>query len=160
MPTSIMVTIAKSAFHHTLLSFHLLISLLATAQSISLSLFRPGANNMTESTAQLRPIVFCGPSGVGKGTLIEMLMQRFPNDQFGFSVSHTTRAPRDGEVNGVHYHFTTVDAINEEIADGKFIEYAEVHGRYYGTRYEPYNAKRHTDDILQCHVSLAWNHYT
>ena len=82
----------------------------------------------------LRPVVFCGPSGVGKGTLIELLMKRFPNDQFGFSVSHTTRKPREGEVDGVHYNFTTVDAIKKEIADGKFIEYAEVHGKYYGTR--------------------------
>jgi guanylate kinase len=79
------------------------------------------------------PVVFCGPSGVGKGTLIEMLMKRFPNEQFGFSVSHTTRKPRDGEVDGVHYNFTTVDEIKKEIDAGKFVEYAEVHGNYYGT---------------------------
>jgi guanylate kinase len=84
----------------------------------------------------LKPVVFCGPSGVGKGTLIEMLMKRFPNDQFGFSVSHTTRLPREGEVDGVHYNFTTVDAIKKEIAEGKFIEYAEVHGKYYGSSVE------------------------
>eukprot|EP00531_Pseudo-nitzschia_arenysensis_P011474 CAMPEP_0116120716 /NCGR_PEP_ID=MMETSP0329-20121206/3321_1 /TAXON_ID=697910 /ORGANISM="Pseudo-nitzschia arenysensis, Strain B593" /LENGTH=215 /DNA_ID=CAMNT_0003614499 /DNA_START=54 /DNA_END=701 /DNA_ORIENTATION=+ len=80
-----------------------------------------------------KPVVFCGPSGVGKGTLIEMLMKRFPNDQFGFSVSHTTRKPREGEVDGTHYNFTSVEKIKEEIADGKFVEYAEVHGNYYGT---------------------------
>lgn len=80
-----------------------------------------------------RPVVFCGPSGVGKGTLINMLMERFPDDQFGFSVSHTTRKPREGEENGVHYNFTTVDAMKKEIAEGKFIEHAEVHGNYYGT---------------------------
>ena len=80
-----------------------------------------------------KPIVFCGPSGVGKGTLIEMLMKRFPNDQFGFSVSHTTRKPREGEVDGTHYNFTSVEKIKEEIAAGKFVEYAEVHGNYYGT---------------------------
>ena len=82
----------------------------------------------------LRPVVVCGPSGVGKGTLIEMLMKRFPNDQLGFSVSHTTRPPRDGEKDGVHYNFTTVEQIKKDIAAGKFIEYAEVHGKYYGTR--------------------------
>eukprot|EP00934_Nitzschia_sp_Nitz4_P005886 Nitzschia sp. Nitz4//scaffold3_size479765//202151//202848//NITZ4_000084-RA/size479765-augustus-gene-1.563-mRNA-1//1//CDS//3329550710//5876//frame0 len=82
---------------------------------------------------QPTPVAFCGPSGVGKGTLIEMLMKRFPNDQFGFSVSHTTRKPRPGEVDGKHYHFTTVEDIKKEIADGKFVEYAEVHGNYYGT---------------------------
>lgn len=63
-----------------------------------------------------------------------MLFNRFPNEQFGFSVSHTTRSPREGEVDGVHYNFTTVDSIKKEIADGMFIEYAEVHGKYYGTR--------------------------
>jgi guanylate kinase len=96
----------------------------------TLSLF-----NMATPSTELRPIVFCGPSGVGKGTLIELLMKRFPNEQFGFSVSHTTRGPRDGEKDGVHYHFTTVPEIEKEIAADKFIEYAEVHGRYYGTRY-------------------------
>jgi guanylate kinase len=80
-----------------------------------------------------KPVVFCGPSGVGKGTLIEMLMKRFPNDQFGFSVSHTTRQPREGEVDGQHYNFTTVEAMKKEIDEGKFVEYAEVHGNYYGT---------------------------
>ena len=63
-------------------------------------------------------------------------MKKFPNNQFGFSVSHTTRNPREGEVNGVHYNFSTVDAMKEEIDDGKFIEYAEVHGNYYGTSVE------------------------
>jgi guanylate kinase len=85
------------------------------------------------STTLPKPIVVCGPSGVGKGTLIEMLMKRFPNDQFGFSVSHTTRKPRDGEFDGKHYNFTSVEKIKEEINDGKFVEYAEVHGNYYGT---------------------------
>jgi guanylate kinase len=84
-------------------------------------------------TDPLRPVVFCGPSGVGKGTLIEMLMRRFPDGQFGFSVSHTTREPREGETNGVQYNFTTKEAIKNEIAEGNFIEYAEVHGKYYGT---------------------------
>ena len=50
-----------------------------------------------------------------------------------FSISHTTRKPREGEQDGVHYNFTTVDAIKEEIEAGKFVEYAEVHGNYYGT---------------------------
>jgi guanylate kinase len=60
-------------------------------------------------------------------------MERFPNKQFGFSVSHTTRKPREGETDGVHYNFTTVEAIQKEIADGMFVEYANVHGNYYGT---------------------------
>lgn len=56
--------------------------------------------------ASPRPMVICGPSGVGKGTLIAKLMQDYPN-AIGFSVSHTTRKPRPGEIDGVHYHFTT-----------------------------------------------------
>jgi len=49
-------------------------------------------------------------------------------------VSHTTRRPRKGEQDKVHYNFTTVDDIKKEIDEGKFVEYAEVHGNYYGTR--------------------------
>ena len=49
-------------------------------------------------------------------------------------MSHTTRQPRKGEQDTVHYNFTTVDDIKKEIVDGKFVEYAEVHGNYYGTR--------------------------
>jgi len=81
---------------------------------------------------KLSPIVFCGPSGVGKGTLIGLLMKDFP-EKFGFSVSHTTRKPRVGEQDGVQYHFTTVDEINKEISEGKFVEHANVHGNIYGT---------------------------
>ena len=85
------------------------------------------------SPSSPRPVVFCGPSGVGKGTLIDMLMKKY-SVAFGFSVSHTTRSPREGEEDGVHYNFTTVEKIKKEIEEDKFIEYAEVHGRYYGTR--------------------------
>eukprot|EP00741_Cyanophora_paradoxa_P023032 tig00021534_g22242.t1 len=80
----------------------------------------------------LRPVVICGPSGVGKGTLINRLMTEFP-PKFGFSVSHTTRAPRPGEVNGVHYNFTSIPDMEADIAKNKFIEYARVHGNMYGT---------------------------
>ena len=58
-----------------------------------------------------RPIVFCGPSGVDKGTLIDVLMKWFPNDQFGFSVSHTTRNSRDGEVD-VHVKIKRENRLN------------------------------------------------
>eukprot|EP00804_Cyclotella_cryptica_P011414 CCRYP_016383-RA/>CCRYP_016383-RA protein AED:0.00 eAED:0.00 QI:588/-1/1/1/-1/1/1/104/221 len=57
--------------------------------------------------------------------------------KFGFSVSHTTRKPRPGEVNGVHYHFVSRDFFDEKVASGNFfIEYAEVHGNMYGTSYQ------------------------
>eukprot|EP00898_Chlorokybus_atmophyticus_P008692 jgi/Chlat1/8824/Chrsp91S08160 len=79
-----------------------------------------------------KPLVLCGPSGVGKGTLINKLMAEYPNN-FGFSVSHTTRAPRGGEHDGVHYHFTTADEFRAGVGRGDFLEHAEVHGNYYGT---------------------------
>eukprot|EP01024_Parvocaulis_polyphysoides_P004455 TRINITY_DN11112_c0_g3_i2.p1 TRINITY_DN11112_c0_g3~~TRINITY_DN11112_c0_g3_i2.p1 ORF type:complete len:471 (-),score=75.11 TRINITY_DN11112_c0_g3_i2:180-1592(-) len=59
-------------------------------------------------------------------------MQQFPG-KFGFSVSHTTRDPRAGEKEGVHYYFTTVGEMKQQIKNGQFLEYAEVHNRIYGT---------------------------
>jgi len=82
--------------------------------------------------SKLRPIVMCGPSGVGKGTLINRLMADFPG-KFGFSVSHTTRAPRPGETDGVHYNFVEKAAMEADIVDGKFLEHAHVHENIYGT---------------------------
>ncbi|KAF8398380.1 hypothetical protein HHK36_017307 [Tetracentron sinense] len=82
-----------------------------------------------------KPIVISGPSGVGKGTLISKLMKEFPSN-FGFSVSHTTRAPREKEKDGVHYHFTERSHMEKEIQDGKFLEFASVHGNLYGTSIE------------------------
>ncbi|KAK4755409.1 hypothetical protein SAY87_009166 [Trapa incisa] len=82
-----------------------------------------------------KPIVISGPSGVGKGTLINKLMEEFPL-LFGFSVSHTTRSPRNMEKDGIHYHFTQKGAMERDIKEGKFLEYASVHGNLYGTSIE------------------------
>ncbi|KAJ4706428.1 Guanylate kinase [Melia azedarach] len=82
-----------------------------------------------------KPVVISGPSGVGKGTLISKLMKEFPS-MFGFSVSHTTRAPRGMEKDGVHYHFTERSVMEKDIKDGKFLEFASVHGNLYGTSVE------------------------
>ncbi|CEP63697.1 guanylate kinase LALA0_S09e00474g [Lachancea lanzarotensis] len=79
-----------------------------------------------------RPIVVSGPSGTGKSTILKKLFDEFPN-AFGFSVSSTTRKPREGEVNGVHYNFVTVEQFQQMIKDGKFIEWAQFSGNYYGT---------------------------
>ena len=78
------------------------------------------------------PVVIAGPSGVGKGTLINKLLALFP-ETFGFSVSHTTRAPRPGEENGVHYNFVTKGEFEQAVEKNDFIEYAKVHTNYYGT---------------------------
>lgn len=84
------------------------------------------------SLKSTRPIVFCGPSGSGKSTLVTKLMKDFPNT-FGFSVSHTTRKPREGELEGKHYHFTTKPEMQAAIDSGKFIESAVFTGNMYGT---------------------------
>lgn len=84
--------------------------------------------------------VVSGPSGVGKSTLIDALMRRVPG--IAFSVSATTRAPRTGEVDGVHYHFLTPESFEAEIAADAFLEHADVYGRRYGTLVAP------TQDVL------------
>ncbi|KAF5316101.1 hypothetical protein D9619_006173 [Psilocybe cf. subviscida] len=86
------------------------------------------------SSSFLRPLVLSGPSGVGKSTLLKRLFNEFP-EKFGFSVSHTTRAPRAGETDGKDYHFTTVDNFKELIDSDAFIEHAEFSGNFYGTSF-------------------------
>ena len=75
--------------------------------------------------------VVVAPSGAGKSSLVNELLKS--DDNILLSVSHTTRAPRVGEVDGVAYHFTTVDDFLAKRDAGGFIESAEVHGNYYGT---------------------------
>lgn len=95
-----------------------------------LSTYRPTSNDHSV----LDPLVVCGPSGVGKGTIIAKFMEELGGQHhFGFSVSHTTRQPRIGEVNGTHYHFVEIEQMKREIEEGAFLEYAEVHGNLYGT---------------------------
>ena len=90
----------------------------------------------TTVKSNLEPLVVCGPSGVGKGTVIDCLRKRYPSEVFGFSVSHTTRQPRPGEIHGQHYYFTTIEDIQRDIDQGMFVEHALVHGNYYGTSKE------------------------
>jgi len=77
-----------------------------------------------------RLIVFSAPSGCGKGTMLEEILK---DERFAVSVSATTRAPREGEKDGVNYHFLTRDDFEQRIADGKFIEHAEYCQNLYGT---------------------------
>lgn len=79
-----------------------------------------------------RPLIISGPSGVGKGTLFNLLRDRHP-DTFTLSVSHTTRAPRDGEAHGTHYNFVTHDDFAELVASDGFVEHATFSGNSYGT---------------------------
>ena len=75
--------------------------------------------------------VITGPSGVGKGTLIERLRQRMP--ELALSVSATTRPPRANEQEGREYHFLSPEAFDERVRAGDFVEHAEYSGRRYGT---------------------------
>ncbi|KAF9995784.1 hypothetical protein BGZ79_010497 [Entomortierella chlamydospora] len=79
-----------------------------------------------------RPIVITGPSGSGKSTLIEKLFREYPTT-FGFSVSHTTRKPRPGEVDGVAYHFVSPETMQQLIEQGRFLEHAVFSANHYGT---------------------------
>jgi guanylate kinase len=82
--------------------------------------------------------ILSAPSGAGKTTLVRRLRKEV--EGLGFSVSHTTREPRQGEVEGLHYHFTTrpeFEALREASA---FAEWAEVHGNLYGTSYRALEA--------------------
>ena len=102
-------------------------------QEMKSKLLRRKTNNPhVEAVPACRPLIVCGPSGAGKSTLIKRLVAEHPED-FGFSVSHTTRGPRTGEQDGEDYHFTTTEDMLEMIKNGRFIEHAHVHNRIYGT---------------------------
>ncbi|KAI0629218.1 guanylate kinase [Trametes polyzona] len=89
---------------------------------------------MSPAADFLRPLVISGPSGVGKSTLLKRLFADYP-DKFGFSVSHTTRAPRAGETDGKDYYFVSQDKFKQLIAEGAFIEHAQFSGNFYGTSF-------------------------
>ncbi|SNR79797.1 guanylate kinase [Humidesulfovibrio mexicanus] len=76
-------------------------------------------------------LVLSAPSGAGKSTLVARLRAEFP--AFAYSISCTTRAPRQGEENGVHYHFLSRETFISRRDAGFFAEWAEVHGNFYGT---------------------------
>ena len=77
-------------------------------------------------------IVYSGPSGVGKGTIRKKVFERF-EDKLFYSISMTTRLPREGEVDGVDYYFVTREYFEKQIEAGNLLEYAEFVGNYYGT---------------------------
>lgn len=76
-------------------------------------------------------IVVSGPSGTGKGTVCKELLAKLP--KMAYSISATTRQPREGELDGVNYYFLTREKFTQMIEEGGFLEWAEVYGNYYGT---------------------------
>ncbi len=75
-------------------------------------------------------IVYSGPSGVGKGTIISPLVEE---GRFSLSISATTRSPREGEIDGVNYFFLSKEEFESKINDGEFLEHAKYSDNYYGT---------------------------
>lgn len=99
-------------------------------------------------------IVLSGPSGSGKGTIVKELIN---DEQFLLSISATTRAPRQGEEEGVHYFFKTRDDFENMIAQNELLEYAEFCGNYYGTpkAFIEESVKNGKDVILEIEVKGA-----
>jgi guanylate kinase len=87
------------------------------------------------SSALKNLIVFTGPSGVGKGTVLRALLNRHPD--LHLSISATTRSPRSGEKEGQHYYFLTRSQFETLVAQGEFLEWAEFAGNLYGTPRQP-----------------------
>ena len=102
-----------------------------------------------------KSFIISGPSGVGKSTVLKSLLGN--REDIYFSVSATTRSPREGEVNGVHYHFIDADTFREWIAKDEFLEYAEYVGNFYGTpkKYVDAAMEEGKDVILDIEVQGA-----
>lgn len=92
-------------------------------------------------------IVISAPSGTGKTTLCDMLLQSYP--ELCYSVSCTTREPRLHEEDGIDYYFHPVESFQRMIKEEQFLEYAKVHGNYYGTLKAPvYDVLKHRQSML------------
>jgi guanylate kinase len=89
------------------------------------------SDNQTASSNLGRLYIIAAPSGAGKTTLCRAILEQFAN--MLFSVSYTTREPRKSERKGVDYHFISKNDFKERIEKGRWAEWAEVHGNYYGT---------------------------
>ena len=102
-----------------------------------------------------RLYVFTGPSGTGKGTILGRVLAQ--DKKVFLSVSATTRAPREGERDGVHYYFLSREAFEEKIAQHAFLEHAQYVGNYYGTLEAPVNAQleKGNDVVLEIEVQGA-----
>lgn len=98
--------------------------------------------------------IISGPAGSGKGTIVKRVRELAP---FDFSVSATTRSPRKGEEEGVHYYFVTKEDFEKKIADGEMLEYAQYVGNYYGTPKKPVDEAlaKGTNIILDIEVKGA-----
>ena len=102
-------------------------------------------------------IVISGASGTGKGTVWQKLLDEMP--EIFYSISATTRQPRNGEVDGKEYFFISVEQFKSWLAEGKFLEHAEVYGNFYGTPLHKIEERRNqgVDVLLEIDVQGALN---
>jgi len=91
-------------------------------------------------------LVISGPSGCGKSSLVNEVLKK--RDDIYFSISTTTRAIREGEKEGVNYHYISKEQFKKEIEDDLFLEWAEVHGNYYGTSLKPVSEALSKDKLV------------
>ena len=106
-----------------------------------------------EGESPSRLVVLAGPTAVGKGTVSTFIRENFP--EVRFSVSATTRAPRPGEVDGVHYYFVSDEEFDRKIAAGELLEWATVHNSYrYGTPRPPIDAALEQGDSILLEIDL------
>ena len=91
-------------------------------------------------------LILSGPSGCGKSTLLKKVYKDISD--YYFSISTTTREPRVGEENGVDYLFVKREEFEEDIKNGHFLEWAEVHGNYYGTSFKPIKKALHKGKLV------------
>ncbi|KAL4476786.1 hypothetical protein ABPG72_010623 [Tetrahymena utriculariae] len=104
--------------------------------------------NIEKDKILLRPIIISGPSGAGKGTLVNMIVQQH-NDKFQKSISYTSRKPQRGETHGVEYYFVSREEFEKEIAKNSFLEFCVYQGEYYGTH------KGKLESIIQsCKIAI------
>ncbi|NEQ50401.1 MAG: guanylate kinase [Leptolyngbya sp. SIO3F4] len=119
--------------------------------STSVTLSSKATVKTTPSTSgQL--IVFTGPSGVGKGTLLRHLLKRHPDIQL--SISATTRQPRAGEEHGKHYYFVSRSEFETMVQHGQLLEWAEFAGNYYGTPRQPLEVMIADGNVVVLEIEL------
>ena len=97
-------------------------------------------------------LILSGPSGCGKSTLLKEVYKDI--DDYYFSISTTTRAPRVGETNGVDYFFVTKEEFEVDIENGDFLEYAKVHDNYYGTSLKPINSALNEGKLVNFDIDV------
>jgi len=97
-------------------------------------------------------LVVSGPSGSGKSSLMKEILQEIPDSYF--SISSTTRSIREGEVDGINYHFISKEEFENDIDAGFFLEWARVHDNYYGTSLKPILKELHEGKLVICDIDV------